>query len=263
MVLGVRSPMADARATTLVFAADVARGCAAMAWNTACPSIRKLARGGARLGRLFPISISPELTRVLSPDGLLNAAARCGHNARSRVGLEVDRIVRALAPDVVRAVLDQLDLTAIVRERVDIDAVVEDIDVDAVAARLDLDLVAARLDIGQIIDRVDVDAVAARVDLDAIVARLDLIGLADFVVDGIDLPGIIRESSGSMASEALRGVRLQSLEADDAVSRVVSRWLLRRRLGAPTAESAAVSRQADDGGPVPAPRAPTDGRDPW
>jgi hypothetical protein len=158
MVLGVRSPMADARATRQVFAADVALGCAAVAWKTACAGSAKLARKGTRLGRLLPISISPGLVRVLSPEGLLNPAARRGRDVRSTVGLEVDRIVRALAPDVVRTVLDELDLTAIVRERVDIDAVVEDIDVDAVAARLDLDRVAARLDIDRIIDRVDVDA---------------------------------------------------------------------------------------------------------
>jgi hypothetical protein len=148
---------------------------------------------------------------------------------------------------VVHRVLDQLDLTALVRERVDLDAVAEGIDVDAVAARLDVDQVVARVDIdriidrvdigriidrvdiGRIIDRVDVNAVAAKVDLDAIIARLDLIGLADDVVDGIDLPGIIRESSGSMASEALSGVRLQSLQADEALTRAIGRLLPRRR----------------------------------
>jgi hypothetical protein len=144
-------------------------------------------------------------------------------------------------------VLDQIDLTALVRERVDLNAVAEGIDVDAVAARLDVDRVVAgvdidaiigrvdidaiigRVDIDAIIGRVDIDAIAARVDLDAIIARLDLIGLANYVVDGIDLPGIVRESSGSMASEALSGVRLQSLQADEALSRAVGRFLPRAR----------------------------------
>jgi hypothetical protein len=150
----------------------------------------------------------------------------------------VDRLARSVVDLVVHRVLDQLDLTALVRERVDLDAVAEGIDVDAVAARLDVDQVVARVDIGRIIDRVDigriidrvdVNAVAAKVDLDAIIARLDLIGLADDVVDGIDLPGIIRESSGSMASEALSGVRLQSLQADEALTRAIGRLLPRRR----------------------------------
>jgi hypothetical protein len=169
---------------------------------------------------------------------------------------QADRATRAVLSLVIRKVLEQLDLTALVRERVDLDAVAEGIDVDAVASRLDVDKVVARVDIDRIVDRVDIDrivdrvdidrildrvdierivarldvnAVAEDVDLDAIVGRLDLIGLANYVVDGIDLPGIVRESSGSMASEALSGVRLQSLQADEALARAVSRWLPRRR----------------------------------
>jgi hypothetical protein len=160
---------------------------------------------------------------------------------------QADRVTRTLVSLVIRKVLEQLDLTALVRERVDLDAVAEGIDVDAVASRLDVDKVVARVDIDRIIERVDIDriiervdidriiarvdvnAVAGQVDLDAIVGRLDLIGLANYVVDGIDLPGIVRESSGSMASEALSGVRLQSLQADEALSRAMGRWLPRRR----------------------------------
>jgi hypothetical protein len=48
------------------------------------------------------------------------------------------------------------------------------------------------------------------------------------VVDGIDLPKIIRESTGSVASEGLREVRLRSFEADQALSHLVDRILLRR-----------------------------------
>jgi hypothetical protein len=158
-----------------------------------------------------------------------------------------DRATRAVVSLVIRRVLEQLDLTALVRERVDLDAVAKGIDVDAVASRLDVDEVVARVDIDRIVDRVDIDrivdkvdidriiarvdvnAVARQVDLDAIIGRLDLIGLANYVVDGIDLPGIVRESSGSMASEALSGVRLQSLQADEALSRAMGRWLPRRR----------------------------------
>ena len=42
-------------------------------------------------------------------------------------------------------------------------------------------------------------------------------------------PAIIRDSSGSMASETVRGVRMTSINADDALSRVVDRALFRRR----------------------------------
>jgi len=52
--------------------------------------------------------------------------------------------------------------------------------------------------------------------------------LTNRVIDGIDLPEIIRESTGSVSSDIVHGVRMQGIEADRAVSGVVSR-LLRRR----------------------------------
>jgi hypothetical protein len=229
----------------LVAAADVALGVASAVVAVARSGTARMATGGQWVVRLLPTPLVRPLQRRL--DSQLASLARRGSRRRVLLADDVERAWKALVPVIVAAVLDELDLTAIVRERVDLDAVAKTLDVDAVAGRLDVNEVAERLDIdrvldrvdpntivervdfGPIIDRVDVDAVAARVDIDAIVARLDLIALADFVVDGIDLPGIIRESSGSMASEALSGVRLQSLEADEAVSRMIGRWLPRHR----------------------------------
>ena len=37
-------------------------------------------------------------------------------------------------------------------------------------------------------ERVDIDALAADIDIDAIINRIDLITLADKVIDGVDLP---------------------------------------------------------------------------
>jgi hypothetical protein len=125
-------------------------------------------------------------------------------------------------------VAEGIDVDA-VAARLDVDRVVAGVDIDAIIGRVDIDAIIGRVDIDAIIGRVDIDAIAARVDLDTIIARLDLIGLANYVVDGIDLPGIVRESSGSMASEALSGVRLQSLQADEALSRAVGRFLPRAR----------------------------------
>ena len=48
------------------------------------------------------------------------------------------------------------------------------------------------------------------------------------IVDGIDLPGIIRDSTGSLASEAVQGVRVQGQHADDAVGQLVGRVFRRR-----------------------------------
>ncbi len=144
------------------------------------------------------------------------------------------------------AVIDRVDLDAIVATvdldaavaRVDIGAVIDRVDLDAIVATVDLDAAVARVDIGAVIDRVDLDAIVAtvdldgavaRVDLDAIIDRIDVIGIVEEVLDVIDLPAIIRDSTGSMASETVRGARMTSITADDAITRAVDRALFRRR----------------------------------
>jgi hypothetical protein len=61
----------------------------------------------------------------------------------------------------------------------------------------------------------------------AVLDRVDLAALANDVVDEVNLPQIIRESSGAMASESVMGVRIQGIQADQRVSRLVDRLLLR------------------------------------
>ena len=75
------------------------------------------------------------------------------------------------------------------------------------------------------------DAILARIDIDAIVSRIDLVTVVNQVIEEIDLPAIIRESSGGMASEAVLDVRMRGIEADETVNRIVDR-ILRRRRGA-------------------------------
>jgi len=158
--------------------------------------------------------------------------------------VDVDAVVRRVA---LEAIIERIDVDAIVAS-VDLDAVVDRIDLDDIAGRLDVDAVVARVDIGAVVDRIDlddiatrldVDAVVARVDLDAILDRLDLAEIVGEVLDEIDLPAIIRDSTGSMASETVRGVRMTGISADDAISRAVDRALFRRR------------RHADRGGGAP------------
>jgi len=93
-------------------------------------------------------------------------------------------LVTAIAVEVVESVLDEIELTTLVRERVDIDAIVN---------------------------------------------RIDLIGLANKVIDGVDLPAIIRESTGSVTAEVMDDVRSQGERADDFVSGIVDRVLGRSR----------------------------------
>jgi hypothetical protein len=161
-------------------------------------------------------------------------------------GVDLQRIIDRIDVD---AVVARADLQKAI-DRVDIDGVVAGVNLQRIIDRIDIDGIVAGVDLQRIIDRVDVDAVVARADLDAVIAKLDLIELAEFVVEGIDLPGIIRSSTGSMASEGLREVRRQGIGADERVSHVVDR-LLRRQERAPGQPQP----RARDGESAPAPTA--------
>ena len=148
--------------------------------------------------------------------------------------IDIDAIVRRVD---ISAVVAQVDVDALAR-RIDLDAIVDSIDIDAivrrvdisgVVAQVDVDAIARRIELDAIVARLDIDALVDRLDLDAIVRRLDLVSLAEEVVNGIDLPEIIRESTGSMASEVVRDVRMQSIDADVAIARIVDRLIRRRR----------------------------------
>ena len=219
---------------------------------------------GALVG---PVAAGPTAAqgRALRAQWAVLLARTAGHVAREVVAVvlpaldltalvvkhvDLDRIAAALDLDaavarvdldaaVARVDLDaavaRVDIGAIV-DRIDLDAVAARIDIEAIAARLDLDQLAAGLDVTAVVDRVDLDAVAARidadrvvarVDLDAVVARLDLVGIAQSVIDAIDLPEIVRESTGALSSDAVRAVRAESRRADDRVAGLFDR-LLRR-----------------------------------
>jgi hypothetical protein len=117
------------------------------------------------------------------------------------------------------AVLDQLDLTQLVIDRVDL---------DEVAATLDVDAVAARVDVDRLLERIDMDILADRIDVERIVARLDLSAIALDVIDRIDLPEIIRASGDAVGSQTVRAARMDAIAADDAVTRIVDRVFRRR-----------------------------------
>lgn len=101
--------------------------------------------------------------------------------------------VTTVAVQVMDRILDEIDLNAVVHERLDIDALVADLDIDAV------------------------------------INRIDLIALADKVIEGVDLPGIIRESTNTVSAEVMANVRTQGERADDLVAGIVDRVLGRER----------------------------------
>jgi hypothetical protein len=65
--------------------------------------------------------------------------------------------------------------------------------------------------------------------MDAVLKRIDLAGLAEGVIAEVDLAEIIRQSTGSVASDTVRGVRMQSISGDEAVGRAVGRLRVRLR----------------------------------
>jgi hypothetical protein len=170
--------------------------------------------------------------RLLGRPRALSLLAERGRRERASAAADLQKLLTALVPAVTAAVLNRLDVTALVRDRIALDVLVADVDIDAVAAR------------------VDVDAIARRVDLNAIVDRLDLVDLTNRAIDGIDLPQIIRDSTGSISGDMVRGVRMQGIEADQAVTGLVSR-LFRRQQRASEAEPALAGQTAMTGQEAP------------
>ena len=96
-------------------------------------------------------------------------------------------------------------------------------------ARRALALVLAEVDLTELVrDNVDLDALMTTVDLDAIVQRIDVADVAERVLQTVDLAAIIRESTESVTSEVVQGVRLRGADADLAVGRTIDRLLGRR-----------------------------------
>jgi hypothetical protein len=156
--------------------------------------------------------------------------------------IELDRVVDRLDLD---RVIDRLDINAIVArididrilERIDVRALVERVPVDEIVSRLDLDAIVASVDLDQVVRRVDVQAVADRIDLQALVRRLDLTAIAGEVIDELELMKLIQDAVGSMTNETVGGIRVQSMNADHAISRLRERLLGRGGGGGPGATS--------------------------
>lgn len=132
--------------------------------------------------------------------------------ARSMIGSVLDRLVPALTD----AIVSRMELTDVVLRNVDIRAVV--------TAALD------ELDLTQIVlERVDIDQIVARADIESVIDRVPMIQIADYIIEEIDLPQIIRESTGGIAMDAFTTTRFSAVKSDEILSRIVNGLLLRRR----------------------------------
>lgn len=194
------------------------------------------ARSMFRLGRpLLDAAISPVTWAARTaapvtdragqawPQPWLRETAARGRQDREALTSAVVRLVLTRVPGLTTALLNQLDLTAVVAERVD---------VNAVAAQVDVDAIARRVDVVAILDRMDPDAVTR------------------YLVEELDLPAIISSSTGSIMSDALHDVRMQSISADERLNRAVDAMLLRRgprRRTAPGATGSGTTTGTGDG----------------
>jgi hypothetical protein len=169
-------------------------------------------RTGMRWGRpVAGLVLRPRpISREYWPHTRLMAMAERGRAVRVQGETQVSALVSYLVPAVMETVLERVDLTQLVIDHVQID---------------------------RIVDSIDLDEIVGKIDVGSIIGRLDMMGIAHEVIDGVDLPEIIRESSGAMASETVVGVRMAGIEADERISRIVDRLMLRRRARPQTAEN--------------------------
>lgn len=122
----------------------------------------------------------------------------------------------------------------------------------AIVDRIDLKPIVERalseLDLTNIvIDNVDVDAIVATANLENIIDRLPLIDLAEYIVDQIDLPSMIRSSTGGIAIDALSNARVGSMAADNFVARLTDSILLKRRRNTASTLAEQMAKDAEDG----------------
>ena len=161
------------------------------------------------------------------------------------VGATVNATLDRVVPLVADAIVDRLDLTDLVMDRVDLVRIV-----DATLDRMDLTAL--------VLERVDIDAIVGAADIESVIDRVPIIPIADYVIDEIDLPQIIRDSTSGVAGEALDSVRRQGVGADLLLARMVDRVIRRRsrRLDAPGDPESLSRVSMDDGATEPPPAAP-------
>lgn len=132
--------------------------------------------------------------------------------ASSVLGGALDRLV----PPLVDAIVSRMDLTQVVLTQVDLRAIVE--------SALD------QLDLTEIVvQRVDINRIVAQADIDDVIDRVPMVQIADYIIEEIDLPQIIRESTGGIAMDAFTTTRYSAARTDEFVSKIVDTLLLRRK----------------------------------
>ncbi len=198
-----------------------------------------LRQAGDRLGALDGLwreqrprdeEAAASFLRLLVPQVVDAALDQIDLNELVGERIDLDRIIDRLDLDLVIARLDidaivgRIDFDRIV-ERIDIRAIVERVPVDEIVSRLDLNAIVASVDLDQVMQRIDIQAVADSIDLQALVGRLDMTAIASEVIEELNLMQLIQDAMGSMTNETVGGIRVQSMNADRAISRLRERLL--------------------------------------
>jgi hypothetical protein len=88
----------------------------------------------------------------------------------------------------------------------------------------------SRVDLTEIVvQNVDVNEIVAQADINPILDRIPMTEIADYVIEEIDLPTLVRSSTGGVADEILGLLRFQAIETDNFFSGVVDKVLFRRK----------------------------------
>lgn len=158
------------------------------------------------------------------------AAAPHEHERDSAPGTDPITAVRDAAVDAVASAAGLVAYTAQSAAKLAHDTASSAVNatLDAVVPRL-TNAILQRVDITQIVvDNVDVNKIASEVQLDPIIDRIPIIDIADYVIEEIDLPEVIRGSTGGIAERVMQTVRFKAIESDVAVERLVDRILMWR-----------------------------------
>ena len=104
--------------------------------------------------------------------------------------------------------------------------------------------VVSRIDINKIVkEHVDVNEIVAQADITPILDRVPMTEIADYVIEEIDLPSLVRESTGGVADGLLGTIRFQAIQTDNFVSEIIDKVFFRRKTRASSRE---VSVNHDD-----------------
>jgi hypothetical protein len=218
------------------------------AMSTAVSSASRLARGGWGAATWTTRAIR---VRRLEPSSR-HIADRWNLLRRSeaeRWGAKVSDLLDALLPSTVDRILDRLDLTTLVGDRIDIPAIIAGIDAETLARSLDLDPIIERIDLDALAGRVDINGLIDRVDVDAAARRVDALAIARVVVEELDLAGLIRASTTTITSETVHDLRASAADADHALTRAVDRLFHRNGHSAPISDPPASTSREDVGTP--------------